>query len=391
MANFPERLRVALLTGTLKQGGAEKQLVYLARALAGAGVDVRIYSLTRGDFYEGVLKAVGLEPIWVGRLANPILRLIVLAGELRHFRPHVIQSVHPFANLYVSLTGRLLRAISLGAIQSSLRLTREVHGGWTRWLISTPTAVLVNSQKAMQELIKNNLIHPQRLFLLSNAIELSDFDGLDSSGDGAEAMRYQTCKAIFVGRLIPPKRLDRFLYALRRACQQHPTLEGVVVGDGPERKAMEKLAAEIGLLPHKVTFLGHRDDVPILLSQSNMLVFCSDDEGLPNVLLEAMAARLPVITTPAGDAAIVVQDGVTGYVVPFDDIDGMAERMVLLAKSANLRRQFGQAGRQRVEQKYGFDALSDYLLSTYEAVAQRSGSGHVLSILKGRLASHDAH
>ncbi len=381
MADFPERLRVALLTGALNQGGAEKQLVYIARALAGVGVDVRIYSLTRGEYHEVSLQAIGLKPIWVGRFANPMLRLGILAGELWRFQPHVIQSVHPFVNLYVSLTGRLFRAISLGAIQSSLRLTREVHGAWTRWLISTPTAVLVNSQSAMQELTESNCIHPQRLFLLSNAIETSDFDGLISSQDSSRAAPLQTCKAIFVARLIPVKRLDRFLYALGRARQQHPALEGVVVGDGPERNAMEKLAAEIGLLPHKVTFLGERHDVPILLSQSDMLIFCSDDEGLPNVLLEAMAAGLPVITTPAGDAGFVVQDGVTGYVVPFDDSNMMAERMVRLAKSPSLRRKLGEAGRRRAA-NYDFERLSDRLLWVYRQIARRSANRRVGKILE---------
>lgn len=381
VADLPEPLRVALLAGTLNQGGAEKQLVYLARALSGAGVDVRIYCLTRGDFYEGVLQAIGLKPIWVGRFANPMLRLASLAGMLWRFRPHVIQSSHSFTNLYVSLTGRLLGAISLGAMRSSLLHTREANGAWTRWLISTPTALLVNSQTAVDELIKSRLIHPQCLSIVPNVIELSDSDSTKSPQDGAGTVHHQTCKAIFVGRLIPVKRLDRFLYALAKACQQHPALEGIVVGDGPGRKAMEKLATEIGLWPHKVTFLGQRGDVSALLSQSNMLVLCSDHEGFPNVVLEAMAERLPVITTPAGDADIIVQDGVTGYVVPFDDIDGMAERMVHLAKSPSLRRQLGEAGRRRVERSYSFEGLSDRLLSIYRRIAQQLDNRRVMSIL----------
>ena len=73
--NPHERLRVALLAGTLGQGGAEKQLVYMVRTLQRAGVDVRVYSLTRGEFYEKALMAMHLHSTWVGRFGNPLLRL----------------------------------------------------------------------------------------------------------------------------------------------------------------------------------------------------------------------------------------------------------------------------------------------------------------------------
>src|SRR5258706_15129835 len=133
------------------------------------------------------------------------------------------------------------------------------------------------------------------------------------------------------------------------ARQEVLDLKGILIGDGPERPRLEALANKLGLLPDGLLFLGRRNDVPALLAQASMLVLSSDHEGFPNVLLEAMAARLPVITTPAGDAGLVVQEGITGYVLPFDDIDAMAERMVRLAKSPDLRHTLGEAGRRRVE------------------------------------------
>jgi glycosyltransferase involved in cell wall biosynthesis len=118
-----------------------------------------------------------------------------------------------------------------------------------------------------------------------------------------------------------------------------------------------------------VTFLGRREDVPALLKQADMLVLSSDYEGFPNVVLEAMAARLPVITTPAGDANIAVQNGNTGYVVHFDDVTGMAECMVRLSKSPGLRWQLGEAARKRVEQHFSFEHLAGRLLSIYRKSA----------------------
>ncbi len=384
MAESCDRLRVAFVAGTLDLGGAEKQLVYQAGALAGAGVDVRVYSLTRGEFYERALQQMGLQPIWIGAFANPIVRLAILANFLRRFRPHVIQSGHSFVNLYVALAGRFRRAISVGALRSSLRRSRERNGAWTRWQIGTPTALLINSQTALSEVVASGLIHLERLHLIPNVIELTEVDRL-SSLIPTRAAPDQSCTAIFVGRLTYVKRPDRFLRALAIACERFPTLEGVVVGDGPGREAMEKLAIELGLRRHGIRFLGQREDVSTLLRRSDMLILCSDDEGFPNVLLEAMAARVPVITTPAGDASIVVQDGITGYVVPFDDAGEMAERMVRLAQSPDLRRQLGEAGRRRVENDYDFNCLGDRLLAAYRTVAQRSNSRHVLTLLSDKV------
>src|SRR4028119_273341 len=107
MVSSNHHLRVALLAGALSQGGAEKQLTYMARALLDAGVEVRVYSLTQGEFYESALRSLGLQPIWVGQFSNPLLRVAVLAQRLREFRPHILQSTHFFTNLHVTLVARL--------------------------------------------------------------------------------------------------------------------------------------------------------------------------------------------------------------------------------------------------------------------------------------------
>ena len=113
-------LRIALIAGTLGQAGAEKQLVYMARSLREAGADLRVYSLTRGEFYEAHLRELGVEPRWFGRFgnirfANIPLRLASLAGQLGRFRPHIVQSGHFFCNLYAGLCGRLTGALPMGA------------------------------------------------------------------------------------------------------------------------------------------------------------------------------------------------------------------------------------------------------------------------------------
>ena len=117
-----------------------------------------------------------------------------------------------------------------------------------------------------------------------------------------------------------------------------------------------------------------------------MLVLCSDHEGFPNVIAEAMAASLPVIATPAGDSGRIVVDGVTGYVIPFDDIEVLAAHIVELAKSPERAQAMGEAGRQRAEKEYSFTQLQGWLFSIYADIARKMGKPDVLAALEHTMA-----
>jgi glycosyltransferase involved in cell wall biosynthesis len=112
-----------------------------------------------------------------------------------------------------------------------------------------------------------------------------------------------------------------------------------------------------------------------------MLALSSDHEGFPNVVLEAMAAKLPVIATPVGDVAAVVQHEITGFIVSLDDTEEMANRMVLLGTSRELRARFGHAGRVRLEHEYNFENLPNRLIQTYNAIAEQQSKRSVLARL----------
>ena len=373
-----QRLRVALVAGALSRGGAEKQIFYMAQSLAALGVSVRVYSVTRGESYEAKLQAMGIPVYWFGRSKIPIVRMATLANLLKPYRPHVIQSGHTFTNLYAAAVGRWLNIMSLGAQRSDWSHTRERSGLWTYPLMRMPSAVIANSEKARLELTNRHILKPESVRVLSNAIDLSEYAARTDAVASAAAGREPA--AVFVARLIAVKRLDRFLRALALASRQVPALRGIVVGDGPERKPMQQLARELGL-SSRVEFLGERDDVSALLRKARFLVLSSDREGTPNVILEAMATALPVITTPVGDAATIVLDGVTGYVVGYDDIQGMAARMVELAQSPQLCRQLGDAGRERARQRHGLDGLGDRLLAIYRDIARQQNIHQVLQLI----------
>jgi glycosyltransferase involved in cell wall biosynthesis len=184
------------------------------------------------------------------------------------------------------------------------------------------------------------------------------------------------------GRLVPAKRIDRFLIALAQARVEAPELRGLVIGEGPERPRLLALAQRLGLTAPELEFHEPTRDLRGLLRRISMLALTSDHEGFPNVILEAMMAGVPVVTTPAGDAASVVTDGVTGYVVPFNDSGQLAARLVQLARSADLRKELGRNGLSRVREHYSSRGLADRLLAIHGAIAEQQGRAELVELIR---------
>src|SRR5205807_1613610 len=214
-------------------------------------------------------------------------------------------------------------------------------GRWGPFSLRAPSTLVTNSHRARNTAIGLG-ISSAKIHVVANVIDTGMFDRACRSRPVTRARG--PAVVLLVGQLIWAKRVDRFLEGLALARRSTPELKGVVVGDGPERMSLEMRAGGLGLLPDGVEFRGVCDDIPRLMAEAHMLALTSDQEGLPNVILEAMAARLPVVTTPAGDAADVIEDGVSGFVVPFDAIEDLADRLVRLARSPALRRKLGGAG-----------------------------------------------
>jgi glycosyltransferase involved in cell wall biosynthesis len=295
------------------------------------------------------------------------VRLADLAAAVHRFRPHIVQAVHFFTNLYAVWCARLHGVVGIGAIRGDGWFDMSECGIWGRPLLRAPGALIANSHAAVRH-AEDAGLDPLRPHLLANVIDLPQFDHecwpwRDRATDSSGAV------AVAVGRLASIKCFHHFLGALARARRGGGRVRGVIVGDGPERGRLEALARTLGLLPDGVRFLGACANVPGVLADADMMVLTSRQEGFPNVLLEAMAARLPTITTPAGDAPMLVDNCRTGFVVPFGDEELLAERMLALAQSPAMRRTFGAAGRAHVETQYGVDGFASRALHLYHRIA----------------------
>jgi glycosyltransferase involved in cell wall biosynthesis len=138
------------------------------------------------------------------------------------------------------------------------------------------------------------------------------------------------------------------------------------VGDGPRRAELEALSRSLGL-ENDAGFLGNRSDIPDILAATDISVLSSHYEGLSNVMLEAMGSGIPIVSTDYAGVDEVLTDGVDGFVVPLNDAEGLARRMVQLLDDADLRRRLGQAGRESVCRRFTLDAMGRRLLRVYES------------------------
>jgi glycosyltransferase involved in cell wall biosynthesis len=371
MSNLSQPLRVAVVASSLQLAGAEKQAFYMARALYGAGNEARFFHLGGDGRYETVLRQAGVPFRRIYFPNRPLLMLARLAAAWRRWRPHIALAVQ-FGDLRFAIpAGRLCRALVVGGVRSDGFYELNRYGRWSRWLFRLAHGLIANSSRARQNLTSQK-INPQKIEVLPNVIDLPDFDS--RSAEPLEiSLSPERITVAAVGNLHACKRFDRFIDALALARQSEPALAGVIAGaDYGCQMELQTHANARGLTPRDLAFLGRVSNVPALLSRSAMLALTSDYEGFPNVILEAMAARRPVITTAVGDAGRVVLHGQTGYVVGREDDRAMSAYMIRLAQSPALRQALGQAGRERVEQEYNYDSLAGRLLEIFHRSARES-------------------
>ncbi len=364
-------MRVALIATSLRLAGAEKQFAYTARAFLEAGLEPSVFYLGAPDHYQRVLQAAGVPVTPICRPRRPWAVLLRLVAALRKLKPHLVLASQ-FGDLaYAAPAGRACHALVLGGVRSNGFYELNTAGK-RKWLLLRGTHGLVaNSHRARANLIGEG-VSSEKIAVLPNVIDLDEFDSMATLPLRHPLPANRPIIAA-VGSLHPGKRFDRFIDAVALARRSAPEIFAVIAGaDLGARAALEHRARAASLGSEDLAFLGEYDRVPALLKQCRLLALTSDFEGFPNVLLEAMAAGIPVLTTPVGDAVRIVEHGGTGYVLQFDDVRRMALAMVELAANHKLAARMGARARDCARQHYNQTGLSRKWLSlVHEFAAQR--------------------
>jgi glycosyltransferase involved in cell wall biosynthesis len=352
-------MRICLLTGTLGQGGAERQLFYIASALKSAEAQVQVLSLTSGEMWESRLQAIGVPVKFVGASASRLVRLFAITKAVRDFRPAIVQSQHFYTNAYSGLAARVCGARAIGAVRgngfSDLRTSGRGFGKPSLYL---PHKLVANSRAAIRNLISLNCPR-EKLDFLPNVIDLNRFSPTVSTNGNPLTI-------LGIGRFTAEKRFDRFLHviaALQQAC--HVPCKALIAGSGPLRAELEKLARECNLRPGTVEFCGDVSEVESLYKKSSLFLLTSDHEGTPNVVMEAMASSLPVVATAVGDVPALVEHGLSGYVVGITEVGDAVRYLVELIQDSSKRESMGSRARAFIKRHHDLASLPDYLARLY--------------------------
>jgi glycosyltransferase involved in cell wall biosynthesis len=285
-----------------------------------------------------------------------------MINELRKNPPDILQSQHFYTNIYAAAAARILRVRGIGAMRSDgigeVRATGKILGHLS---LRLPQLIAANSQAAIKNAVGLGAL-PSRLRYLPNVVNTDRFKPTDAR------VEEQPIRLLAVGSLETVKRIDRFISVVARLRRESKIeIKSVIVGEGSQRERLERRAAELGLSHDTCSFKGRIDDTASIYKNADILVLTSDREGVPNVVLEAMASGLPVVATNVGGVPQIVRQNETGYVLDPENEDGMTASLLKLIHDPSLRIRMGARAREYVEKNHSTNRLPEFLTDIYEA------------------------
>jgi glycosyltransferase involved in cell wall biosynthesis len=326
---------VAQLLPSIRRAGAESVVALLCKGLAEAGVETHLVVIggRRVDYADELIKHkvkvhfLGLHNDQAKFYRLDIQRrirngLLSFLGELR---PDILHCHLPHGLIWASGAASRLGLKTFYTIHgidpamSEPGLRAWWHRGEFRRAVKVSNCrVLAVSKSAARHMESGLGWAPHSIEVQSNPLDLQKWQS------GVDSKSPESLTVIMVGTLYQLKRVNIGIEALKILGASWPGVRLVIVGDGPERRKMEELVGSLGL-SDLVSFLGVRQDIPELLRTAGVMWLLSEREGMPMVLLEAMASGLPVIATDVPGINELIAPGGNGLLVPLDDPLAVAE------------------------------------------------------------------
>ncbi len=263
-----------------------------------------------------------------------------------------------------------------------MRLVTTVHGwvhettrtsiyyGIDRLCLPRYEQVICVSQDLLEQCVAAK-VQRSRCILIENGIDLEEFRRRQPVERAKKQLLLPHNRPMIgaAGRLSPEKGYDVLLRAVQMLLQKGVDAELAIVGEGDQRPELERLAAELGI-KERVSFLGYQADPRDWYEAMDLFVLSSLREGLPNVVLEAMALEVPVVATRIAGVPNVISDGENGLLVEAGSAQRLADAVGRLLLSPELRARLGSAGRSTIESRYGFAARMQKIRALYDRMLQ---------------------
>jgi sugar transferase (PEP-CTERM/EpsH1 system associated) len=369
----PAKVRILHIFPNAGPGGAERLVVDLLEATDKERFEVAAVSLypESGTILEREIKKKGLKVYFLNKHRGLDLRMIPqLYRVLRTFCPDVVHT-HRYVLRYTLLPTLLCRIpVRIHTVHNVAQKEVDRIGKLVHWIsFRLGKVVPVSISKEIANTVR--AVYGQDIYtpVIYNGIPITRFV---SSASQDSTKEEKDVVLLHVGRFAPQKSHPLLVEAFALAVKEYPAMKLWLVGDGPLKLAVKKNIVEMGL-ERKVLFLGIRDDVPRLLAAADLFVLSSDYEGVPLSVLEAMAAGKPVVATAVGGVPELVEDGVTGVLVPPRNPEALAKGILRLAKDADLRRRMGKAARERALERFDISRTAREYEALYLKLLEKCG------------------
>lgn len=382
-SNQPARAarKIFYLVDSLNVGGTESQAVELALRIPAAGYDVTLGCLrAQGPLAERLRgTAVAVREFHpTGGLDTPagLFQLLRLSWFLRREKFDIVHTHDLWSNLLGVPAARLAGVCAIVSSRRDLAHFDWYQGKrrvWLRRIQNLSGMVLANATPIRDALISEDGFANEKVRVIHNGVDIEKFH---KNRDGRDRLFPGVGNApliVLVGNMHGDVKGHPWLIASAPdVIREFPSTRFVLVGDGEQRPGFERQVAGLGL-EKNFLFLGRRADIPEILACCDIAVLPSRAEGLPNAVLEYMAAGLPTIVSRVGGNAELVEDGVTGLLVPPEDSTALSAALLNVLRDPGLAQRMAQSGHEFAIQNFSFEKLVSEVDALYTELLQRGG------------------
>lgn len=355
-------------------GGAEVQARQLAGALVTKGVNVsvltrRLKGVPACEVLDDVpihraIRTVPVPFLWgVCFMISVFVFLYRKRKEYTIIHCHILQEFQTvIALLFKGMFNKkvIVKMSSSGETSDIKLLKSSLMGKLFYPMIKRVDAVVSVCKQSTRELL-NGGFSEERIAEIPNGVDIDRFV------QRPPRQGQERPTITFVGRLDRYKGVDFLLEAFKRVIARNSNARLLIIGTGPDETLLKDKAVRLHL-EENIQFLGKREDVFSLLLDSDIFVLPTLSEGMSNVLLEAMACGLPVVTTSVGGNCDLISNGHNGILVPPGDLDALGEALMEILHDAALAQQLGDEARRTVEKHYSLGSITDSYLALYNKI-----------------------
>jgi len=371
--------RLLILDTELEMGGKEKLLYeFIARADR-KRFRIAVCCLKPGGYFKEKIVALGV-PFYDDLLRHRFdaLAFRELESVIRSERTEIVETfAHPNTVIFSFLAR--LRALVERVVVSYHAVGTDAHGSifrpYLRPILRRMDAHIAVAEVQKRQLVDREGLPEENIRVIYNGVDTRAFrpaaGGERLTPRRALGLSETDVVLMSVGSLKPIKGIDVLLRSVAPVMQAHARAKLVVVGDGPDRGALQLLARELGVAD-RVQFAGLRADVDTLLRAADALVLSSRSEALPTVLLEAMATGLTVVATNVGGVSEIVEAERSGLLVAAEDVAALSSALTRLVADESLRTTMGARGREVVESRFRIETMCENRMAFFEGLLSRS-------------------